>query len=402
MDQRRFVRLRGRAVAVCLRAVPALALTLICASCGGGGDQGTPTVGLPPTIAPASAIPGPVAAARAVGAEPVIAQTTPPAIATLALRFQPTMKMSVFDRFWPVSVAGVLHEQDRRRITCLVSPGGGCGTRPLTPADLRPNASSNAYLDYPERLNDVQAQFTAFERALGIGAPIIAQWRSNPAGLNPYASAQLYFYYGGAAPYSYRGIPPGLKLLSLQYWFFYPLNYYPTFVFNPRGMLADPLTRDHGNSDYHEGDWEHVTVLVDGQSLAPRFLWMARHNSEGMAIPWSQVTLDHGHPVIYPAFGGHPSYQACGAHRRKLFPVLYVADYVVCAPGLFTFSYAATPLVDLSYVAWGCWPGHFGKAGAGLHGASNFDDPTGLVLVAGPRSPLRQAENKNVCRTTSR
>ena len=69
-------------------------------------------------------------------------------------------------------------------------------------------------LHYPERLNDVQAQFTAFERALGVGAPLIAQWRSNPAGLNPYASAQIYFYYGGAAPYRYRGIPPGLKLLS--------------------------------------------------------------------------------------------------------------------------------------------------------------------------------------------
>ena len=78
MDQVRFMGLRARAVALCLRAVPALALTLICASCGGGGDRGTPTVGLPPTIAPASAIPGPVAAARAVGAEPVIAQTMPP------------------------------------------------------------------------------------------------------------------------------------------------------------------------------------------------------------------------------------------------------------------------------------------------------------------------------------
>jgi hypothetical protein len=370
-------------------------LALACLGCGEAAQPATPASAPPPTLTPIGFVPAPVPNARPVGAEPVISQTTTPEIANLALRFQPTVEMSMFDRFWPVSVAAVLREESNGRRTCLVIPGRACGTTQPTLTDLRPDASSESYLQFPQSLNDVEAQFAGFERGLGVSPATIMHWRENPITLDPYASAQVYFYDAGKAPYDYRGVPPGLGLTSLQYWFFYPLNYYPTLV-NPFGMLTNPLGSDYTNSDYHEGDWEHVTVLIDSTG-SPRYLWMARHSKEGMAIPWSQVSLDHSHPIVYPALGGHPSYQGCGRHWRSLL-LRVVADYVVCAPGLFAFGYATTPLVDLSHVSWACWPGHFGLAGPGLHSATNFDDPTGLVLVAGPRSPLRQAENSGVCK----
>jgi Vacuolar protein sorting-associated protein 62 len=377
-----------------MKVLSAAVLPLICVGCGGSGHSTVPTPAPPISLSPASLIPAPISTARPVGAEPTIALTTPPAITSLALRFQPTVKMSMFDRFWPVSVAAVLNEYNSGRHTCLVTPSHACGTTPPTLADLHPDDSPASYLQFPQPLDKVEAQFTGFERGLGVSSATLSHWRENPVTLDPYASAQIYFYDAHEASYTYRGIPPGLRLTSLQYWFFYPLNYYPTIV-NPLRILSDPLHNDYVNSDYHEGDWEHITVLIDSGGN-PRYLWMARHSTEGIAIPWSQVSLDHdGHPIVYPALGGHPSYPNCGAHWRALLLRAF-ADFVPCNR-LFSFSYATTPLVDLSHVSWACWPGHFGAAGRGLRSASNFDDPTRLVLVAGPLSPLRQAENARVC-----
>ncbi len=330
-------------------------------------------------------------------AEPLIGETTSSDIAKLALRYQPTVKMSIFDRFWPVSAAVALNERGNGRYTCLVNPGSRC-EGPLAPSrlsELQPSASSNAYLDYPEPLNDMRAQFTGFTSALGFSGSEAQRLWGQPAEVDPYPWAQLYFFFAGKASDVYKPAPPGL--ISLQYWLFYAFNYYPSRVTSPRRMLHEPIAADRGNLDYHEGDWEHVTVLLDPKTLAPQWLWMARHSDEGTAIPWSEVTLDGTHPVIYPALGGHPSYQReCRAWRRRgrfVFKISYVADYVGCDPAFFTFDGATTPLVDLSHVTWACWPGHFGKAGAALRTAGNRRDPTGLYLVAGPRSPLRQAEN---------
>jgi hypothetical protein len=77
-----------------------------------------------------------------------------------------------------------------------------------------------------------------------------------------------------------------------------------------------------------------------------------------------------------------------------------VYDYVVCNTGLTTFDASKTPLVDLAKVGWSCWPGYFGTT-EGTSASSNADDPTGQILVAGPRSPLHQAENHNVCPQSS-
>jgi hypothetical protein len=67
---------------------------------------------------------------------------------------------------------------------------------------------------------------------------------------------------------------------------------------------------------------------------------------------------------------------------------------------MYTFPGASTKLVDLAKVGWSCWPGYFGTT-VGTKKSSNADDPTGLILAAGPRSPLRQQENKDVCPPTT-
>ncbi len=309
--------------------------------------------------------------------------------------------MSRLDRFWPVSLATVLRERGRYGAGVSLMSGGRVVAAPVPLADLKSTDSSIAYLDYPAALADKSDQMRAFLRGTGAAEDAIAAW---PKDLPPVAAAanrtgQIYFYdagtgcdYGGQSTAQYR---------ALQYWFFYGFNYYPMTI-DTATMLADPLQADTADVDLHEGDWEHVTVLVDqegGQNI-PKYVWMARHATEGVLIPWNEVEKDSlGHPVVYPAFGGHPSYPSCGAHARAILAAS-VYDYVVCAPGLYTFSGATTQLVDLAHVGWACWPGSFGTT-VGTTASNDADDPSGQILVGGPRSPLRQAENQPVCGRTS-
>jgi hypothetical protein len=336
--------------------------------------------GQPPALAPAAV-------------EQPISQTSP-GVAALALRYEPTIAMSKLDRFWPVSLATVLRARDRSGRGVQLVSHGRVVADPVTLADLSASDSPSAYLEYPARLADKAAQMRAFLRGVGVPESQIDAWPTDLSKLVK-QSAQIYFYDAGIGC-RYAGRDTS-RYRALQYWFFYALNYYPMTV-DTATMLDHPLSADNADIDFHEGDWEHITVLLEphGSDYVPQYVWMARHSSEGRLYPWADIEHDSsGHPVVYPAFGGHPSYPGCGAHARALLAAA-VYDYVVCRPGLYTIAAKDTPLVDLAHVGWSCWPGYFGTT-VGTTGSGNADDPTGQILVAGPRSPLRQAENQHVC-----
>ena len=349
---------------------------------------------------------------RAHDGELPIEKTTPAAIAQLARRYQPTVEVTVADRFWPVSVGALLNDvgaQDQR--TCLVAaPGSPCV--PVTSlASLAPAGSQrSAYLRYPAKLkNDPTNQFEAFERGQSISPGSLHDWLVDPGVLDPWYTAQVYFYYAG--PIATGQWPQGARdpnvasgLIGLEYWFYYPFNYYPTVV--GAGLMdGAPLAGDSVNTDLHQGDWEHVVVLLDPTTLKPLWLYMARHAGEGKFFPWDSPTLafDQGHPIVQGAFGGHPSYpNRCGAQPRALLRNLS-SDWVVCGSGRFAFPAATTPLVDLATTSWGCWKGHLGEAKPGLEvnrtseADSVLTQAREFVFVAGPPSPLWQAENAGVC-----
>jgi hypothetical protein len=79
--------------------------------------------------------------------------------------------------------------------------------------------------------------------------------------------------------------------ISLQYWFFYPYNEAPVFLFN------------------HEGDWEHITVEL-GANGVPRSVDFAQHsnNDPGVVRPWRDVRRMGDHPIVLSARGDHASY----------------------------------------------------------------------------------------------
>ena len=100
-------------------------------------------------------------------------------------------------------------------------------------------------------------------------------------------------------------------MIGLEYWFYYPYNYYPV-VLQARLMEQTPLAAEGLNVDLHQGDWEHIDVLLDPNKLEPQWLYMARHGFEGQFVRWSpaNIALEGTHP---DAFGAR---QGFGRRRR--------------------------------------------------------------------------------------
>jgi hypothetical protein len=357
----------------------------------------------------------PIAVPRANDGEAAIRDDghTPKAIATLARKFQPTLLVTAADRNWPVSVNAVLAERGPAEEQACLVRASGARTCPATAKALIPTgATSSDYLQLPVALGRDRSpagQFQALLRGQFQSSGSLHEWLADPGRLNPWYSAQIYFFYAGpidSMKWPKKAFVPGVPsgLIALEYWFYYPFNYYPVVV--DSGLMNEaPIAGDRANIDLHQGDWEHVDVLLNPANDTPVWLYMARHSYEGQFVPWTSPLLhfDGTHPVIQAAFGGHPSYlPGCGPAPRV---VAYYAssDWLSCGSGRFAFRAATTPLVNIQYTPWACWPGYFGEAtklevNNAQQPESLIDKAKHVLYVAGPRGPLIQGENTGVCR----
>jgi hypothetical protein len=411
----------------------ALVLISACLALTGCSDNSGPA---PPVVIDAFPGPGavdPLGRDNPIGraAEPTVDETASRFISRLARKYQPSVVVARADRFWPVSVQTVLGYRAGGKTTCLHSDKS-CRQAP-TLADLSPGAGKDDWLIYPGSPKKAQDHFQMFAEALGIGASLATNW-INDVAADPSGSAQMYFFGSRNVPKTDPPLPP--TLLNLQYWFFYPFNYLPV-QFRALGQLGvDPAAATKHNLDYHEGDFEHISVLLrpvkKGARVAyePRYVFMARHADEGVLFDWESPALswegqDRKHPVVYAGFGGHASYESCGPHPRQLslkvgqaFVGATVTDYGICteplvgsvvAPvgGVFTFG-PKTPLVELRRNSWACWRGRFGRVPepgrlerklGKLRRTLNLIDALAQIqpLQPGPEAPLRQGENKGEC-----
>jgi hypothetical protein len=345
--------------------------------------------------------------------EPPIGSTSPARVAAIARRFQPTLEVTVADRFWPVSVPAVLHEKGPGGGgVCLIQQRAPQRDCEPTPSSLAANGSSSSdYLQLPVALTldpSPNSQFEAFERGQQIQPGTPEQWLADPGVLKPWSTAEIYFFARVLEP---RLFPKGAQdpsvhgsFIALEYWFYYPYNYYPLAVRSP--LFQDsPLAGDLYDVDHHQGDWEHIDILLNPKTDAPEWLYMARHADEGQWLAWSspKIARDGEHPIIQGAYGGHPSYEPGCGQRRRAKTLGSLSDWLVCGSGRFAFRAATTPLVDIARRPWGCWRGYFGEAatGAEVENAARpesvRDRLRNLPLAAGPQAPLRQAENQGVC-----
>ena len=91
----------------------------------------------------------------------------------------------------------------------------------------------------------------------------------------------------------------------ITYWFFYPYNDSP----------GDPID--------HEGDWERISVKLEGTQAVRIRLY--RHNCDAEE-PWWKVDYFEGHPKIFAALGSHGSYLAGGEIAHCKYGDIGVSD----------------------------------------------------------------------------
>lgn len=273
----------------------------------------------------------------------------------IAERFQPELVIDREDGFWPVPVKTLFSMQDRRAVVCRrLGPGGEC-LRLSTQGEFPWSGGDGEWIEYPAADTSAGDQHDLMVDALGSA--------------DPARTAAIY--------YLVVGRPGDSRPVTIQYWFFYPFNYQPI-----PGKLLE--------GGYHEGDFESVGVLLSGETERPRYLWMARHDEEGRVFPWNDdaLTIAEDHPTVYVARGSHASYETCGAQVRVVDEHGLVDDHPTCDEDLqLHLAPTATPMIDLSRVAWGCWRGLFGHKKDGR----SYEQIPYLVSDA-PRSPLRQQE----------
>lgn len=375
-------------------------------TCAGTGPVATAPGVAEPGLGPGVvAGPAPIGGRALFGEAPIRAGTPGPdlsaTIADLALRYQPTLLVTAADRNWPVSLGAYLAERGRGgRPVCLDPPLDPRHLRcPVATDELTASGRATDYINLPDGLGahpGPDDQFRAFLTGVGQTLPPRREWLSDPSSLNPWRTAQIYFYYRAAVEKSKwpPAVHPQGTLAALEYWFLYPYNYYPT-VIDSDLMDQAPLAGDDANTDLHQSDWEHVDVLLDPTTMQPKWLYLARHATEGQFIPWDSplMRFDDGHPLVQAAFGGHPSYlPGCGPGPRALLANA-TGDWLSCGSGRFAFRGSTTPLVNLAAQGWVCWPGFFGQYAKD----PQRSDPTGQIYAKPPVAPMRQAENAGVC-----
>ncbi|HEX8085048.1 MAG TPA: hypothetical protein VF529_12225 [Solirubrobacteraceae bacterium] len=290
------------------------------------------------------------------GRDPCKAATTPASqLLTperrLAQRFQPRLHVSSNDGFWPVSLLTIFDLKQRGKSLCRRPP---C-VPVLSAGDLPYRGGETEWLDYPGDFDKADHQHNQMVQALGSS--------------DPYRTAREYFLLSD---------PGAGQIASLQYWFFYTFNY------QPLAAAEIPV----GRAGYHEGDFEHVGVVLSA-TRTPVALWMARHDG-GEPFLWDEPALarNGSHVDVHVARGSHASYESCLEQRRRRAPFGLINDRPECrTTRQIVLEPTQVPVQNLAQARWACWAGRFGHTRLG-ESRLEFE----LYEANGPRSPLWQQD----------
>lgn len=142
----------------------------------------------------------------------------------------------------------------------------------------------------------------------------------------------------------------GEKSIVLQYWFFYSFN----------GPLDDMLA-----AGAHEGDWEHVTVVIDDATRQHvRAVYMAAHSHEASWLFPANVKLDGTHVHAYVALHSHAMYETAGVKKRLSDNLLYSFLHDHCADDGYMWKpdvFVNMGEKECPLVSWGFYNGFWGS-----------------------------------------
>ncbi len=290
-----------------------------------------------------------VVATAAAGAAAGTA-AAPPGDAALLRRHLPVLVLHPAERFQPVAVDAFLAASDR-----LVRRPDGTWT-PAAPGEA------------PTRL-DV---------------------RDCDAALGPTA-VDCYVPLAGGPPTVYGAVHRRPGRIVVQYWFFEPFN------------LWSPVVPPAANAwQAHEGDWEHVAVVLDGSGRAIQAGY-AQHCG-GVRVPWQKAPKQRGtaRPIVYVGLGSHASYTRPGVHPtdprcwrdpKVIVPIFTALGYRLIDHAGGGRRITGPRLVRLSATSpeWAAFAGTWGEDQVVRLGDTTLRDgagPTGPTQKAAWRNPV--------------
>lgn len=305
-----------------------------------------------------------------------------------ALAYQPILHVDRSDGFWPVRFdaaydyrrepetpagggnppAGVPPPtiDNGFKQTCVKEKdkGGGCDS--TSPRRLLAGPGrADLFLDYPAPSDDRDKQQEMLERATG-----------------GYAKQPAMYYFKTLGEPRRKGATSA----ALQYWFYYTFNY------------------QTDNAGRHEGDFEHVAIVLSRYTGLPRYVFMARHDkdeaqrqTEPLRYYYRDLRNPKGltytgdHVKVWAAKGSHANYPRCGRWDR-IEPgkedFLLPDDYTCKDKGPVKTFGTDTRLLNLARTPWSCWRGRFGEKGP----RGKIPTTDDRVDNDGPLSPLRQQD----------
>lgn len=157
----------------------------------------------------------------------------------------------------------------------------------------------------------------------------------------------------------------------ITYWLFFGFS-------APGGRIAGRLERAGVARAGHEGDWEGISIELDGEDRPLRARYFA-HGERVPPVPWSAVRQVEGHPVVFTALGSHASYTASGPQP----------DFDVTAGGPIWATWLL--LADVRRQPWYGFGGAWGRArpvpAAVRQVAASVGFPVGDGDFTGPTGP---------------
>lgn len=128
----------------------------------------------------------------------------------------------------------------------------------------------------------------------------------------------------------------------ITYWFFYAYNDGPF----------------PGGADNHEGDWERISVKLDGSNRATAVAYYQHEGSKELS--WGKVPKQGSHPIVYSAKGSHASYAAPGTYGlQKVAGVPLAKDHASRGQAWATWK----NLKNAQKQAWYGYGGAWGEVG---------------------------------------
>lgn len=149
----------------------------------------------------------------------------------------------------------------------------------------------------------------ASEAGFGANGSMTFPWGNGPIMAGDLPGAVCYAHARNSADWTTPGY-------DIQYWFFYPFNGPGIAKISINDVSLELDLNPIGD---HQGDWEHILVRVDAEGKIRR-VYCSQHDGgtwydvSGRPGPNVVQLTPDGHPIVYSALNGHPSFPQPGEY----------------------------------------------------------------------------------------